>query len=357
MRFRMEQWVPYLEQEGSCFTFVPFEDRALHEVLYRRGSYVRKTALMLRALWRRFALPAQVRDYDLVFLHREASLIGPPVIERLIAKEGVPIVYDFDDPIWMPYDSPSNGIFSLLKCLHKTSTVCRLASAVTVGYRLLASWAWRHNRRVHVVPSTVDLRRFPVRPIGGNDHPVTLGWTGSHSTLPFLQLLEKPLRCLAARYRFRLLIISHTATPQLDWAPVQVVGRKWRAATEAVDLHAIDIGLGPFPDSGWTPWRCHGKVLQYMAAGIPTVASRIGILPDYIQEGREGFLASTDEEWVEKLSRLIEDVELRRAMGRQARQTIKERYTAEAWAPQVRSILEDAAQQRRQPEREILWPV
>jgi hypothetical protein len=354
MRFRMEQWAPYLEQEGFHCTFVPFEDHALHEVLYRRGSYVRKTALMLKALWRRLALPAQVRDYDLVFLHREASLIGPALIERLIAREGVPIVYDFDDPIWMPYDSPSNGIFSRLKCLHKTSAVCRLASAVTVGNRLLASWAARYSSCVHAIPSTVDLRVYPARPEHDSKEIVTLGWTGSHSTLPFLKLLEKPLRSLAARHRFRLLIISHTSAPQLDWAPVKVVARKWRATTEAVDLHPIDIGLGPFPDSGWTPWRCHGKVLQYMAAGIPTVASRIGILPDYIQEGQEGFLAASDEEWVEKLSRLVVDVELRRAMGRQARQRIKERYTAEVWAPQVRTILEAAAQQRRQPEREML---
>jgi len=97
-----------------------------------------------------------------------------------------------------------------------------------------------------------------------------------------LDLVRNALRRLAAKYPLRLLLISHTDSCPMASPPVEVVARRWDAATEAADLHDMDIGLGPFPDAGWTPWRCHGKVLQYMAAGIPTVASRIGILPDYI---------------------------------------------------------------------------
>jgi glycosyltransferase involved in cell wall biosynthesis len=176
----------------------------------------------------------------------------------------------------------------------------------------------------------------------------TLGWTGSHSTLPFLKLLEKPLQRLAARRRFRLLVISHTEAPDLGWTPpVEVVGKKWNAATEATDLHAIDVGLAPFPDTGWTPWRCHGKVLQYMAAGIPTVASRIGILPEYVRNGGEGFLAATEDEWTERLATLLDDADLRRHMGAAGRETVAEHYSAHVWAPRVRGILESAAATRR----------
>ena len=341
-RFRWEQWAPYLESEGVRLTFAPFEDEALNRVLYRPGRYARKAGLMLAALGRRLRLLAGARRYDLAVVYREASLVGPAVVERLLARKGVPIVYDFDDPIWIPYSSPTHGALARLKCPGKTRTLCRLARRVVVGNRLLAGWARGHARHVDVVPSTVDLRDYPPRP----DDPrpvVTLGWTGSHSTLPFLLDLWGTLRRLAAAHPFRLVVVSHTDAPGLPPLPgAEIVARKWRAETEAADLRDVDIGLAPFPDAGWTPWRCHGKVLQYMAAGIPTVASRIGILPDYVRDGVGGFLAAGEDEWLGGLLRLMRDADLRRRAGRAARGTVERDYTADVWAPRVRAILAEA---------------
>jgi hypothetical protein len=323
---------------------MPFENAALHRIIYQRRRYAEKAFHMLSALCRRASLAARVRDYDVVYLYREVALLGPAILEHVIARTNVPIVYDFDDPIWLPYWSPNNGIFSRLKFTGKTASICRLAAAVTVGNRLLASWAGRHSKNVQVVPSTIEMKDYPAKPHNGVPGPiVTLGWTGSHSTLPFLKLLERPLRRLAASHRFRLLVISHTDEPGLDWGPVEVVGKTWNAATEARDLHEIDIGLAPFPDSGWTPWRCHGKVLQYMAAGIPTVASPIGIMPDYIRDGEEGYLPATEDEWTTRIATLLENGELRRRMGARGREVIGDRYSAHVWAPRVRAALESAA--------------
>jgi glycosyltransferase involved in cell wall biosynthesis len=297
---------------------------------------------MLRALARRLRLLSSVGHFDLVYLFREAALLGPALIERLLARRGVPIVYDFDDPIWIPYRSPTNRLFSRLKCPGKTRAICRNAAAVIVGNRLLEGWAREHSRNVHVVPSTIETAAYPARPetrFLKETGFLTLGWTGSHSTLPFLDLIKGVLARLAARHRFRLLVIAHRDDYRIEGAPYEVVSRRWCADTEAADLEPIDIGLGPFPDEGWTPWRCHGKVLQYMAAGIPTVASRIGILPDYIRDGEEGFLVSSEAEWLARLTTLIEDAELRRTMGAKARQVIDERYAAKVWAPRVGEIL------------------
>jgi len=343
-RFRIEQWVPYLEKQGIHFTFMPFEDQALHQVIYHQGHFAAKALYMLKAFFRRLSLTTRLHDYDVIYLYREASVIGPAIIERLIARTKIPIVYDFDDPIWIPYQSPINGVFSRLKFTGKTASICRLASAVSVGNRLLASWASSYSQNVHVIPSTIEMEQYPAKPV--NNVPpstLTLGWTGSHSTLPFLKILEKPLRRLATRYRFRFLVISHTDTPDLNWNPVEVIGKKWCANTEGVDLHQIDIGLAPFPDTGWTPWRCHGKVLQYMAAGIPTVASNIGIIPDYIRDGEQGFLATTEDEWTERIATLLEDSQLRHRMGACGRATIRDRYSAEVIAPRVGALLESAA--------------
>lgn len=341
MRFRIEQWARYLEPAGFRFTFVPFEDEALNRVIYQPGRYVRKAFLTARALARRFALLPRLRDYDVVFMHREAAALGPAVIERLIARRRVPVVYDFDDPIWLAYRSPTNGVLSYLKWPSKVASVCRLATVVTAGNRLLAGWARRHAQDVEVVPSTVDLDRAPVKSDPGG-MPPTLGWTGSHSTLPFLESLLPTLRRFAARRPYRLLVVSHTDAYRPPALPVEVEARKWRAVTEGEDLLGMDVGLAPFPDSGWTPWRCHGKVLQYMAAGVPTVASRIGILPDYIRDGENGFLAGTEDEWLDRLDRLAGDPPLRRRVGLAGRETIAEQYSAQVWAPRVGDILRRA---------------
>jgi len=277
-----------------------------------------------------------------VFLHREASLIGPALVERLIALRGVPLVYDFDDPIWMRYQSPMNHRFTVLKFPAKTAVICKLSNHVIVGNRLLAQYASRYSTAVSVVPSTIDLQQYPTPRRKRSSDVVTLGWSGSHSTLPFLDELSPVLRRLATKRAFRLVVISHTDSYRMPDLSVQVVARRWSAATEAEDLADIDIGLAPFPNRGWTPWRCHGKVLQYMAAAIPTVASPIGIIPEYIQEGITGCLAADETEWLQKLTRLIDNAELRDHIGEEGRNVVQTRYSAEIWAPRVGRILAEA---------------
>ncbi len=342
-RFRIEQWARYLEPTGVEFTFAPFVDQRLTEVLYAPGHHVQKATLMLAALGRRLSTVLQAGKFDAVFLYREASLIGPAFIERLLATRRIPLIYDFDDPIWLPYVSPSNGFFSKLKFPKKTISICRLANHVIAGNRLLADWAATHNANVSVMPSTIDLEQYPTRPESSADNDVpTLGWTGSHSTLPFLDLIVDPLNELAKTHPFRLVVVAHSEDIQIPGAQFKVIGRKWTAEREAVDLYDVDIGLGPFPDTGWTPWRCHGKVLQYMALSIPCVVSRLGILPDYIQDGWNGMLAGDSAEWVAKLKQLIDDRALRRQLGVAGRRTIEERFSAESWAAKLGEILRAA---------------
>jgi glycosyltransferase involved in cell wall biosynthesis len=281
-------------------------------------------------------------SYDVVFLHREASLIGPALVERLIALRGVPLIYDFDDPIWMPYRSPANHRFSLLKFPAKTATICKLSNHVIVGNRLLAQYAYRYSTAVSVVPSTIDLRQYPKGRRKLNSNVVTLGWTGSHSTLPFLEELAPVLRRLATKRVFRLVVISHTDSYRIPDLGAPLVTRRWNATTEVEDLADIDIGLAPFPNRGWTPWRCQGKVLQYMAAAIPTIASPIGIIPEYIRDGITGCLAADETEWEQKLIRLIDDPQLRDYIGAEGRSVVQSRYSAQMWAPHVGRILRAA---------------
>jgi glycosyltransferase involved in cell wall biosynthesis len=342
-RFRIEQWARYLQHDGFQFTFLAFESPTLHRLLYTQGHFAKKVTLTLAALLRRLHAVKLAAAFDVIFLYREAALLGPAWIERLMERSGVPIVYDFDDPIWLAYKSPSNPLFGRMKFHTKTASICRLARSVMVGNKLLAEYAHQHGKHVDIVPSTIDMANCSVRrPSSDSTVPVTLGWTGSHSTLPFLEQIANVLRKLAQERHFRLVVVSHTDKYRLAGLPMETVARKWSAGTEAEDLADVDIGLAPFPNTGWTPWRCHGKVLQYMAGGMATVASNIGILPDYIKDGVEGYLVGSEQEWLARLKTLIDDAVLRRRFGKAARSKVEESYSAQVWAPRVGEILRSA---------------
>ena len=341
-RFRIEQWMSYLEKEGARFTFAPFEDEKLHRVIYTPKNYIKKSSSILRAFLRRFSLLTEVKKHDVVFIYEEASRIGPAIIERLINRTGIPIVYDFADPIWMPYISPANKYLSYLKCFGKTGKICEMSAHIIVGNKYLAEYAIQYNPRVTIVPITIDTDKYTVKKWDeqrNNDIPI-IGWSGSYSTIWHLDGLRDVLRKLKERHNFKLHVIG-TSTYQLD--SVDVYAREWLSETEVNDLQQFDIGIMPLPDDQWVRFRTHLKVRQYMGVGVPAVASPVGVINEVIQDGVNGFLAATEDEWVEKLSLLIEDPVLRRTMGEAGRRTIEERYSAKIWAPKVLDILQSVS--------------
>lgn len=342
-RYRLEQWEPLLRERGVEITYAPFEDEELHALLYKPGLMGKKLQLVTRALSRRMSLIKNVRDYDLVYILREAALLGPPVFERLIHQRRVPIVFDFDDAVFVSYKSPSNGYLSYLKFASKTKTICRIASHVMVGNPYLAEYARQVNDRVTVIPTTIDTEKYQAPAPKNSSGPPVIGWTGSYSTVQHLDTLRGALKKLAARESFRLRVIG---TPTYECAPVDVEAMPWRANTELEDLGAIDIGVMPLPDDRWSKGKCGLKALQFMALGIPTVCSPVGVNTDIIQDDRNGFLAGTEDEWVDKLSRLIRSHELRQRLGQAGRATVEQKYSAITQTPRVyeifKSVLRDA---------------
>jgi glycosyltransferase involved in cell wall biosynthesis len=342
-RYRLEQWEPLLRERGVEITYAPFEDEELHSIVYKPGRMGKKLQLVTRNLARRLATIGKARNYDLVYILREAALLGPPVFERLLAQQRVPFVFDFDDAIFVSYRSPSNGYLSYLKFASKTKTICRLASHVMVGNPYLAEYAGAVNDNVTVVPTTIDTEKYRVPPQKTTDGPLVIGWTGSFSTVQHLDTLRGALKKLAETEQFRLRVIG---TPTYELAPVDVEAMQWRAATELEDLYAIDIGVMPLPDDNWSKGKCGLKALQFMALGIPTICSPVGVNTDIIQDNENGFLAMTEDEWVDKLRRLLKSAELRRRLGNAGRTTVEEKYSAAIQAPRVyeifKSVLRDA---------------
>jgi glycosyltransferase involved in cell wall biosynthesis len=303
----------------------------------------KKLQLVTRGLGRRMSLVRKAKDYDLVYILREAALLGPPVFEKLIHQRRVPIVFDFDDAIFVSYRSPSNGYLSYLKFASKTKTICRIASHVMVGNPYLAEYARQVNDRVTVIPTTIDTEKYRVSPQKESSGPPVIGWTGSYSTVQHLDTLRGALKKLAERESFQLRVIG---TPAYQLPPVDVEAMPWRADTELEDLSAIDIGVMPLPDDKWSKGKCGLKALQFMALGIPTICSPVGVNTDIIQDDQNGFLAGTEDEWVDKMTRLLRSRELRQRLGQAGRATIEQKYSAITQTPRVyeifKSVLRDA---------------
>src|SRR6266496_1594992 len=340
-RYRLEQWEPLLKERGVEITYEPFEDEELHALLYKSGTIGRKLQLVARGLKRRLSLIRRVKNYDMVYIFREAALFGPPVFERLIHLTGVPIVFDFDDAVFVSYRSPANGYLSYLKFASKTKTICRIAAHVMVGNPYLADYARQVNDQVTIVPTTIDTYKYKAA-TKTESRPPVIGWTGSYSTVQHLDTLRGALRKLAALEPFRLRVIG---TPAYSLDNIEVEAMSWRANTEITDLSPIDIGIMPLPDDAWSKGKCALKALQFMALGIPTVCSPVGVNTEVIHDDQNGFIAGSEEEWVEKLSRLLRSAELRERLGRAGRRTVEQGYSATIQAPKVhdifRSVLRD----------------
>ena len=343
-RFRIEQWEPLLRARGVEITFKPFETKELNAVLYKQGRMAEKLRLVTRSFTRRFSEVRAARDYDAVYVLREAALLGPPLFERWIARTGVPFIFDFDDAVFVPYVSPSNGYLSYLKFPGKTRSICRLAAHVMAGNEYLADYARAVNDRVTVVPTTIDTKRFTLAPGGTENEMPVIGWTGSHSTAQHLATLRGALQRLARQERFMLRVIG---APGFKIEDVNIEAVPWRPETEVAELRTFDIGVMPLPDDRWSRGKCGCKALQYMAVGVPTVCSPVGVNTEIVRDGENGLIASTEDEWVEKLTQLLRSAELRRRLGRAGRATVEARYSAEVQAPRVFQIIESVVRESK----------
>jgi len=344
-RVRIESWATYLEAAGWTVDFYPFEDAALHEILYAPGSSARKAAKLVSCYARQLRTVIDGPECDVLFVYREAAMIGPALIERLAARRRVPIVYDLDDPVFIPYRSPMNGWFSLLKFPEKTHTLFRLSNRIIAINNIIGQYASRYNPAVSIVPNCIDVERYkPMeRP---HSETVRLGWVGSHSTMRNLQSIAGPLGRLQSAAPTVLRIIG-AGSAELPGVSTEV--RQWSADSEIADLGECDIGLVPLPDHPWHPWKFFYKTIQYMALGLPVVARRMGSNSEIIEDGVNGFLVETEEEWYDRLLLLVRDRELRVRMGKAARTTIVERYSTQTQMPKMVSVFEQILQR---PDRE-----
>jgi glycosyltransferase involved in cell wall biosynthesis len=329
-RFRFEQYLPFLEENGFECHFSNLLNEQDDKVLYGRNNYPGKAAVFLKALRIRTKDMLRKNNYDIIFIYREALMTGSLFFEKAFAKSRAKIIFDFDDAIWLPTVSDTNKALSFLKNASKTGDIIKLSHLVFAGNEYLAGYARSFNSQVVIVPTTIEMKLYGRVCKGVTEGPVCIGWSGSFSTIQHFSYAIPALKAIREKYgsRVRFKIIGDA---RYYCAELETKGIGWNARTEVEDLAEIDIGIMPLPDDEWTKGKCGLKGLQYMAIGIPTLMSPVGVNTEIIQHGVNGYLPATTDAWVQYLSLLIDNKELRRQIGEEGRKTVVEKYSVDVW--------------------------
>ncbi len=345
-RFRFEQYLGFLREEGITCRLEPFWDAETWRILYKPGHVFQKTMGMAKGVWHRCKILFSVPHYDFVFIHREAAPLGPPVFEWIIAKVlRKRIIFDFDDAIWLPNTSKQNKVAARLKWHSKTKSICRWAWKISAGNNYLAEYAappvseggalkapsfgggWGEVSRAVVIPTTIDTQNLHNRVKDQQTGDFVIGWTGTHSTIAYLEPLMPVLQKLEKEWHFTFLVISDQPPA---FALQSFVYMPWNKATEMDDLLRMNIGLMPLADDEWSQGKCGFKALQYMALGIPALASPVGVNTEIVRHGENGFLCRTPGDWENSILEMMQTPLLRQRMGQAARRTVEERYSVAA---------------------------
>jgi glycosyltransferase involved in cell wall biosynthesis len=343
-RHRALQYFPYMRQHGV----EPVASRPVPELIYQRfvehgrGSTGDKAVFYSLFLGCRLLDVLRAGRFDVVVVQRDLFPFGPPILERLLAARGVPVVYDTDDATYLRPSFTPNTVFQRWRRFDKVAEVAKRARWISAATEPIAAWARQHNTRVSVVPMAVDLDaydRLPRTP--RRDRCFVLGWAGTAGGLRYLERLAPVLADLASRYPLEVRVISGGYRRVcLPGAPVAV--RPWRADTALSDLEEFDVGLVPLDDTPFERAKFPFKLLQYLALGIPAVSARVGVATEVIDDGVNGLLGGTSQEWAAAIERLIVDAETRQRLATAGHETVAAHFTISRVAPLLLEVLSHA---------------
>jgi glycosyltransferase involved in cell wall biosynthesis len=325
-RYRFEQYLSFLTAQGFEFTFSYLLSAKDDELFYLKGNTVAKVYILLKSIWIRVREAMRLKDFDIVFIQREAIFLGTSFFEKRAARSGAKVIFDFDDSIWLADTSPGNKKWEFIKKPTKFFENLRYADTVIAGNAYLANKALAYNKNVIVIPTTIDTDFHFPKPELRNKETLVIGWSGSISTVKHFDLLVPLLLKLKNRYAdkisFKLIGDKTYKNPLLE-----VDAFTWTEETEVDQLNSFDIGLMPLPEDDWAEGKCGLKGLSYMACGVATVMSAVSVNKEIIEHGKNGFLAHNESEWLDFLSLLIENKTLREELGKAGRDTVLRRYS------------------------------
>lgn len=335
-RVRFLAYLPALREAGFSVEVSPFFDETYLDRLYEGRP--QKRLSILASYWRRLKTLRRIRSFDLVWIEKEALPWLPLALEKLLLR-GVPFVLDYDDAWFLRY--AGHPLRPLLE--GKLDGLIHTARATLVGNEFLAAWAGRAGaKQVVELPTSVAFERYRTRPPTPLDGPLQIGWIGTPSSAEHYLKPLMPVLAEAVRQGWAAVTVVGVKDPALA-ALGPVTFLPWSEEAEVECLHRFDVGIMPLADDAWSQGKCAYKLIQYMAVGLPVVASPIGMNRKVVAHGENGFLAATPEEWLDALRMLANDPDLRRRMGEAGRLRVERDFALTPAAPRLIEALRAAS--------------
>lgn len=324
-RFRFEQYFDILRENGFEFDQKPFWSNSTWEVLYKKGNFLKKMWGLLTAILRRYLLLFSISKYDFIFIHREYSPVGFPFTVWMISKVfGKKIIFDFDDAIWIPNVSENNRLFNRFKVYSNTRKIIKHSYKISAGNEYLSLFAKQFNPNVFYNPTTIDTENYhnKLRQISGGKF--IIGWTGSHSTVKYLDEIIPVIQKLEKEFDLEFHVISDKQ-PSWDLKSLKFI--PWSKETEVTSMLSFSIGIMPLSHDQWSEGKCGFKALQYMALGIPALVSPVGVNTRIVDHEKNGFYCRNMEEWEKYIRLLISNQDLLKRISGNTTQKVKDEYS------------------------------
>lgn len=328
-RYRFEQYLPFLKTHGYEFSWSYLLNENDDKVFYSSGHFIQKVLIMIKGVFIRLKDTQCFKEFDIIFIQREATFFGTSYFEKKAKASGKKVIFDFDDAIWIEDTSPGNQKWKWLKNTNKFSTNVACANTVIAGNAYLADKAKLYNTNVVVIPTTVNTNFHIPKPHLRNKDKITIGWSGSISTIKHFESVIPVLIKLKEKFNDRIQF-KVLGDPNYTNEVLKIKGIAWSLESEVDELNSFDIGLMPLPNDAWANGKCGLKALTYMACAVPVVTNPVGVNNEIVQHGSNGFLVNSEEEWLNALEELINDKLLREKIGNEGVKTVNKFYSVEA---------------------------
>ena len=335
-RVRFYQYIPFLTSCGMEVRVAPLLGNDYVRNLY--GGKHQPVFSMLQAYISRILCLVNSRHFDLLWIEKELLPWIPSFAAEVLLQRGIPCVVDYDDAVFHRYDQHHNPFIRALLG-KKIDAIMRRATTVVVGNEYLAERASLAGAgRIERLPSVVDISRYTTKENTGEQFRI--GWIGSPITAPYLGLIKEALEQVAKLTGARVVLVGSGDQDPLPGVAKDIL--PWSEDSEVAQIQSFDAGIMPLPDGPFEQGKCGYKLIQYMACGLPVVASPVGVNTRIVEQAKTGFLASSNADWVEDLVMLFNDKVLRNALGVAGRKKVEQEYSLQITSPRLLEILSRA---------------
>lgn len=330
-RLRMLQYIPYLERDGWNIVVANLLD---DQYLLRLYSGQKTTITdYLGYYWKRFIWVLRAKQFDIVWVEKEIFPYFPAWAEKILKICGCKVIVDYDDAIFHNYDLSNNRWIKLF-LKNKIATVMNSSSYVVAGNAYLAKYADEAGaRRITVIPTVVDAKRYSLRNKEVASKKLVIGWMGSPSTQKYVADIKDALISVCNEYDAKLLLVGADKNIITVFSDIDCEVLEWNESTEAEMIQHMDVGIMPLVDGPWENGKCGYKLIQYMACGVPVIASPVGVNIKIVNESKCGFLAESVQHWESFLRQMFSSIDLRETLGNNGRKQVEELYSVQIQGP------------------------